>query len=489
MIQYFHWYLADNGSLWKFLNEHSQQIAQAGFTSVWLPPAYKGAAGSIDTGYGVYDLYDLGEFDQKGSIRTKYGTRTEYLEALASLKRAGMSCYGDIVLNHRMGADTYETVQATPYQRDNRAEAKGEIYEIEAFTHFTFPGRKGAYSQFQWHWYHFNAVDHDARNPEDTTTIYVFEGKTFDDYVSSEYGNYDYLMGCDLDFENEDVRDELTSWGKWYLEATKLDGFRLDAVKHISSWFFPKWLDEMQKHSGSSLFTVGEYWDPRIETLHGYIEQTNGTISLFDVPLHYRFHEASQTGDTFDMQTILDSTLMKERPDLAVTFVANHDSQPLQALESVVEPWFKPIAYALILLRREGYPCVFHADYYGAEYSDTGSDGNDYQITMPSHRQMIDTFLYARKNFTFGKQHDYFDHPNCIGWTFSGDGQHPGSLAVVLSNGSEGSKEMITGSPNTRFIDLTSHVTESVITDNDGIGEFCCNGGSVSVWIEASLKE
>ena len=332
-------------------------------------------------------------------------------------------------------------------------------------------------------------MDHDARNPEDTTTIYVFEGKTFDDYVSSEYGNYDYLMGCDLDFENEDVRDELTLWGKWYLETTKLDGFRLDAVKHISSWFFPKWLDEMQKHSGSSLFTVGEYWDPRIETLHGYIEQTNGTISLFDVPLHYRFHEASQTGDTFDMQTILDSTLMKERPDLAVTFVANHDSQPLQALESVVEPWFKPIAYALILLRREGYPCVFHADYYGAEYSDTGSDGNDYQITMPSHRQMIDTFLYARKNFTFGKQHDYFDHSNCIGWTFSGDDQHPGSLAVVLSNGSEGSKEMITGSPNTRFIDLTSHVTESVITDNDGIGEFCCNGGSVSVWIEASLDK
>jgi alpha-amylase len=50
--------------------------------------------------------------------------------------------------------------------------------------------------------------------------------------------------------------------------------------------------------------------------------------------------------------------------------VSNHDTQPLQSLESVVEAWFKPLAYALILLRKDGYPCVFAADYYGAEYKD-----------------------------------------------------------------------------------------------------------------------
>ena len=34
-------------------------------------------------GYGVYDLYDLGEFDQKGTIPTKYGTKQEYLDAVS----------------------------------------------------------------------------------------------------------------------------------------------------------------------------------------------------------------------------------------------------------------------------------------------------------------------------------------------------------------------------------------------------------------------
>ena len=30
-----------------------------------------------------------------------------------------------------------------------------------------------------------------------------------------------------------------------------------------------------------------------------------------------------------------------------------------QSLESVVSPWFKPLAYAFILTRAEGYPSVF----------------------------------------------------------------------------------------------------------------------------------
>ena len=52
---------------------------------------------------------------------------------------------------------------------------------------------------------------------------------------------------------------------------------------------------------------------------------------------------------------------------MAVTFVDNHDSEPGQALESFIEDWFKPLAYALILLRKEGLPCVFYGDYYGIE--------------------------------------------------------------------------------------------------------------------------
>ncbi|NEQ32936.1 MAG: alpha-amylase, partial [Leptolyngbya sp. SIO4C5] len=173
------------------------------------------------------------------------------------------------------------------------------------------------------------------------------------------------------------------------------------------------------------------------------------------------------------------------QPSKAVTFVENHDSQPLQMLESVVEPWFKPLAYALILLRREGYPCVFYADYYGAHYVDKGKDGNDHEIWMPSHRWLLDKFLYARQHYAYGDQYDYFDHWNTIGWTRLGDDEHPKAMAVLMSDGPSGSKWMEVGQPNTKFVDMTEHIQEPVYTNEWGWAEFRCNGGSVSVWLPA----
>jgi alpha-amylase len=73
MLQCFEWYLPCDGSLWRRIAEDAGKLADAGLTSLWLPPATKGAFGDQGVGYAVYDLYDLGEFDQKGSVATKYG--------------------------------------------------------------------------------------------------------------------------------------------------------------------------------------------------------------------------------------------------------------------------------------------------------------------------------------------------------------------------------------------------------------------------------
>lgn len=70
------------------------------------------------------------------------------------------------------------------------------------------------------------------------------------------------------------------------------------------------------------------------------------------------------------MRTIFDNTLTKDNPAKSVTFVDNHDSQPGQSLESWVQGWFRQLAYALILLRQEGYPCVFYGDWYGIPHDE-----------------------------------------------------------------------------------------------------------------------
>ena len=486
MMQYFEWYISPEQNLWNQVRDEAKALADAGFTAMWLPPAYKGMGGTNDVGYAVYDMYDLGEFDQQGSTRTKYGTRQDYLDAIATLQSNGLQVYGDVVLNHRMGADKTETMKATPYSQDDRIHPKGGMREIRAYTHFQFPGRQGKYSEFEWHWWHFDAVDWDDISKE-SNTIYLLDGKRFDDFVSLEKGNFAYLMGADVDFQHPEVQAEVTAWGKWYTKETGIDGMRIDAIKHISTWFFPQWLDALNDHTGKDLFAVGEYWFNDLGTLQWYVDAVQGKMSVFDVPLHYNFHYASRAGGHFDMRKLLDGTMMQANPTHAVTFVENHDSQPLQALEAPVESWFKPLAYATILLRAEGYPCVFYADYYGAEYEDYGKDGNKYKITIPSERWWIDLFLDARRHHAYGPQYDYFDHYNCIGWTRLGDAEHPQAMAVIMTDGAPGWKWMEVGQPNAKFKDITGRIADPVHTNEWGWGEFRCQGGSVSVWIQESL--
>lgn len=481
MMQYFHWYSPPDGTLWKELAENASDLAKVGITAVWLPPAYKGVGGVNEVGYGVYDLFDLGEFDQKDTLRTKYGTKDEYLHAIKEIQKQNIQVYADIVFNHKMGADNLEEFKATPYDANNRNEQAGEMETIKAWTNFTFPGRDKKYSELEWHWWHFTAADCNVLEDKNDV-IYLFEGKKFDENVDREKGNFDFLMGCDLDINNPDVQKELYYWGEWYIETTGVDGFRFDAVKHVKSSFFVEWLNHIRKISGRELFAVGEYWTPYVDALKHFIEVTDGGMMLFDSLLQNNFAAASKNGKEYDLKEIFDNTLIKDYPDLAVTLVSNHDTQPLQALESVVEAWFKPLAYALTLLRRGGYPCIFAADYYGAKYKEV-KDGEEHEIDMPSHRWIIDKFLNVRRKYAFGDQYDYFDHPNCVGWTRTGNEDRTGGIAVLISNGEDGVKNMQTTAPNTTYVDITEHIKKDIITNDEGWGEFLCPAGSVSVWV------
>lgn len=62
-------------------------------------------------GYDIYDLYDLGEFDQKGSTRTKWGTKEELLALSKKGEELGIGLYWDAVLNHKAAADKKEKVK------------------------------------------------------------------------------------------------------------------------------------------------------------------------------------------------------------------------------------------------------------------------------------------------------------------------------------------------------------------------------------------
>ncbi len=491
IMQYFQANSSDDGTHWNTLKNQVKDLADAGFTTLWLPPAYKGSEGIQDMGYTAYDLFDLGEFDQKGAIRTKYGTREQYLAAVQAAQQQGMQVYADVVLSHKTGGDGAEVVEAIAGRTSDRQWTTREVIPtgtvpsqaIKILSQFTFPGRNGKYSEMIWHGRHFDCVHHNLEKPGDRT-IYRLKDKEFETEVDPRHCLKAFSTSCAIDTTQPKAQEELKQWGEWILDTTGVNGFRLDAIAHIRAEFCVEWLTHIRRFANREVFAVGDYWADDVESLHEFIHQTDGQISLFDVPLHYNFHRASRASGNFDMRRILNGSLMREQPSLAVTFVESHASQPLQLQESVVEPWFKPLAYALILLRREGYPCVFYADYYGAHYYDQGQDGKQHEIWLNSHRWLIDKFLYARHYFAYGAQYDYFDHPDCIGWTRLGNSHESKAMAVIMSDGSGGSKWMEVGKSNAVFYDITEHMAEPVRTNEHGWGDFGCNGGSVSVWVE-----
>lgn len=473
MMQYFEWYLKPDATLWNKVITNASYLESIGITSVWLPPAYKAAGGIYDTGYGVYDLYDLGEFNQKETIPTKYGTKEEYLNAIKALKGNSIKVLADIVFNQKMGADETEDVLAVEDDPHNRNTTISEPKLITAWTKYTFPGRENKYSDFIWNWTHFHGVDWDEK--EKKNAIYKFYGKTWDKQVDSENGNYDYLMGCDVDLNNVDVVNELKKWAIWYLTTTHVDGFRLDAVKHIRADFYLDFLTYLREEKSQELFAVGEYWSSNLESLLNYLDQTKNIMSLFDVPLHNNLFNAANSNGNYDMRTIFNNTLVKSRPENAVTFIDNHDTEPGQPLESFIPQWFKPLGYSLILLRKDGYPCVFYGDYYGIE-----------EKNLPAMSDQLEPLIKARKYFAYGDQQDYFDDPHIIAWVREGDYEHQNSgLVVIMSNNNGGSKHINVGNhlKDSIFYDYTGNVKETVYVDAYGNGIFYCNSGSVSIWV------
>jgi alpha-amylase len=531
ILQCFHAYLPAGHNLWQQVAQDALALAQAGFSALWLPPMTKASGGAADVGYSAYDLYDLGEFDQCGSVATKYGDRTQLLQAIASVHNAGLQVYGDVVLHRKHGGDGLELLEGTPVSWRDRNRAMAPAQPIKVHSQFTFPGRASRYSDMTWRGEHFQLVNHNCLAPANTSEkrpLYRLKLKSFSTEIDVRLGAQGQncepsdcgtlfsnnassrsLAGksalvCELDLEMPAVVKALNEWGQWFLNTTGIDGLRLDGAKHMTASFVRDWVGQLRAGHVTQvpkpdLFIMGDCWSDQVNDLHWYIAKTEGQLSLFDVPLHYNFHRASRQESYYDLRNILKGTLTAEQPALAVTFVDNHNSQPRSLLESTVESWFKPLAYALILLRQEGYPCVFAADYYGAQYSldDLGAEAlsekepskKTYEIELPSHRTILDRLLLARSHYAYGPQQDYFEQFNIIGWTRLGDGDHPRAMAVVISNGHSGEQWMSTGQPNAQFVDMTGHLHNPIWTNDDGWAAFGCPQRSVSVWIQVIADE
>lgn len=466
MLQFFEWNLPDDGQLWNRVAAAAPGLQEAGFTKIWLPPSYKGQAGKADTGYGVYDMYDLGEFSAKGTVETKYGSREEYLAAVQALRKAKLDVVADIVFNHRMGSDATETIQAASMNWQNRNEALGQPHTVQVWTRYTFPQRQGKYSAFTWDWQDFTGTDFDQATGD--TGLLQFEGKRWNDHVSREQGNFDFIMGSDVDFTVPEVVQELYSWGRWYARTASISAFRLDAVKSIDSRFFDGWLQAMEQELGRPAYAVGEYWSGNVQELDQYLQDCGHCMALFDVPLHHRLRQAALSQGSFDLRTLWQDTLTDHQPRYACAFVDNHDTQPGQALESWIPAWFKPQAYALILLRYQPCPCVFYGDLYGLADGSAGP--------VPWLWDMV----WIRRNLLGNDLTDFWtDDGQMLAWLVKGR-----SPVFVILTEADWKQYTLTDPElaGITFLDITDP-GHKVTMSSSGAGTFTCRPGQPGIYV------
>ena len=270
MLQYFN-------TSWKEIAERMPELAEAGYSSLWLPPPTKGSGG-LSVGYDLCDPFDLGGVNQRGSVTTRYGTEAELLNLVETAHRFGIRVYFDNIMNHRafdvpgynestpvdvypgmlpedfhvrvtedgfyrkwdncrdwssawqvqnLGlADLIDIAHETP--NDNFGLNEGDDHPKPSFVRH--PRNPEFYDRMP-----NLAVDPSNWDPNDWTgntnkNIYVGFGTNngLTTNIIAQYPTFFY----------EDVGAYLCRNVRWLMDRTKADGLRLDAVKHVPDYFF-----------------------------------------------------------------------------------------------------------------------------------------------------------------------------------------------------------------------------------------------------------
>lgn len=244
--------------------DHLDTLQEMGVGTIWLSPIFSMRTEKF-FGHGAFHGYWIEDFER---IEARFGDESLLIELSDELHRRGMKLVLDIVLNH-VAMDS------------SRVAEKPD-------------------------WFHGKGP---LENWNDPVELIFHDVHGLPDLAQENPEVFDYLLSTSL---------------KW-IELVKPDGFRLDAVKHISNDFWARYNDAILEATSPHFMLLGELLDGDPRQLA--LTQRKGKFTaMFDFPLYFALIDVFCRGQSpTKLAAVFSSDRIYDRPETLVTLLDNHD--------------------------------------------------------------------------------------------------------------------------------------------------------------------
>ena len=461
------------------LSQKLGYLDDLGVTSLWLSAPYKNrdlAGAAIDPGtdpnqysgyHGYWPSPENIDFSDPlnprpiPAVESRIGTANDLRSVVDEAHDSGMKVLFDYVMNH-------VDVESGLYREHPEWFARGD-------------GRDG--------------------RPNDGFALCGPLNLWNDPYWGTRCAFTDYLPP--FDFDNADARAWSVADALWWAREYNLDGFRLDAIKHVSN----EWLTDLRAAlneafptpQGDRFYLVGEtfaYDD--IGLLASYIEPSTKLDGQFDFPLKARLCEGIFQGRMNELQGWMDNVNRTAYPRDAImtTWIGNHDipraihfasgeigncregSNPGQGWNLTPQQPQNPASYEQlglafgVLMTSPGIPLI----YYGDEVGLAGGGDPDNRRMMPwdetqlsdaqiALRERLRSMIAVRRNYralSRGQRTTIDVDGDQWVYRMACNNDNHTDVTVVVNRG--GNERRVRGLPMGNYRDLES---QDVVNNND----------------------
>ncbi len=306
-------------------------VKELGANAIWFMPIMPSPS------YHKYDVTDYKD------VHPDYGTLDDFKELMTEAHKRDIKIVIDMIINH--------TSNEHPWFLESKK------------------SRDNPYRDY-YVWAQKDTIA-DYINKK-TITLDSDNVKQWHDPGLGEDYYYGFFYGGmpDLNFDNPKVREEIYAIGRFWLEEVGVDGFRLDAAKHIfpddrpedNHAFWKEFRAEMEAVK-PDVYLVGEVYDQK-EIVAPYLP---GLPALFNFDFHYTLIESYEKEDGMllakKQKEVLDFYQNITDEFIDATFSSNHDQPRL--LNSLGENPKKYKQAINILMTMPGAPYLYYGEEIG----------------------------------------------------------------------------------------------------------------------------